>query len=206
MKPRWVTFTGLDERTDMARVAALTRAYPVEWGVLFGGRLGKNRYPPRSVSDAAVKLGIPLSMHLCGPRAAEANEGTPPASYHGFSRIQVNRAQGQYDLDAMARVSRHTLKTVVVQHRTARFPPSAAGVQWLQDTSGGKGRTAAFWAIPDTPEQLVGYAGGLNPDNVADAVARMPAKNFWIDMETGVRTDDWLDLDKCEAVCRAVYG
>ncbi|GAA4256618.1 hypothetical protein HLK65_28415 [Azospirillum formosense] len=28
---------------------------------------------------------------------------------------------------------------------------------------------------------------------------------YWIDMESGVRTDDWLDLDKVEAVCRAVY-
>lgn len=26
--------------------------------------------------------------------------------------------------------------------------------------------------------------------------------DFWIDMETGVRTDDWLDLDKVEKVLK----
>jgi hypothetical protein len=29
---------------------------------------------------------------------------------------------------------------------------------------------------------------------------------YWIDMESGVRTGGWLDVAKCEAVCRAVYG
>ena len=29
---------------------------------------------------------------------------------------------------------------------------------------------------------------------------------FWIDIETGVRTDGLLDVDKCAAVCAAVYG
>jgi phosphoribosylanthranilate isomerase len=52
----------------------------------------------------------------------------------------------------------------------------------------------------------VGYAGGINPDNAAEVVSRIQADRYWIDMETGVRTGDWLDLDKCEAVCRAVYG
>lgn len=205
MRPRWITFTGLDEQTDMDRVEALTKRYPVEWGVLFGGRLGKNRYPPRRVSDEAAARGLPLSMHLCGARAAEANEGVSPSSFAGFNRIQVNRAAGQYDLAALGRLAGNVQRPIIVQHRASLFPESVQGVQWLQDNSGGKGRLASYWAKPFVADQLVGYAGGLNPDNVADAVQHMPAKNFWIDMETGVRTDDWLDLDKCEAVCKAVY-
>lgn len=206
MKPIWITFTGLDARTDMDRVEDLTKRYAIEWGILFGGRLGKNRYPPRSVVDEAIRRGLPLAMHLCKSFAADANEGTPPIDYAGFSRIQVNRAAGQYDINALARLAKSTLLPVIAQHRTDSFPQSPPGVFWLQDSSGGRGQLPSYWAKPFRPEQIVGYAGGLNPENVVDAVRHMPAKTFWIDMETGVRTDDWLDLDKCEAVCRAVYG
>jgi hypothetical protein len=44
---------------------------------------------------------------------------------------------------------------------------------------------------------------------VADILARIAAPDgalYWIDMESGVRTDGVFDLAKCEAVCRAVYG
>lgn len=33
-----------------------------------------------------------------------------------------------------------------------------------------------------------------------------PGAAYWIDMESGVRTQGRFDLAKCEAVCRAVYG
>lgn len=206
MKPRWITFTGLDAQTDMGRVEALTKRYPTEWGVLFGGRLGKNRYPPRDVADEAEKRGLPMSMHLCGAIAAEANSGYAPQDYRAFRRIQVNRAEGQYDMHTLSQLAAFIDRDIIVQHRARVFAETLSGIVPLQDTSGGKGKAASFWATPFRPDQLVGYAGGLNPDNVADAVARMPATNFWIDMETGVRTDDWLDLDKCEAVCKAIYG
>ena len=205
-KPRWITFTGLDARTDMERAADLAMRYPVEWGVLFGGRLGKNRYPDERTVQEIESWGCPMSAHLCGPLAAEANEGTPPVDYAAYQRIQVNRARGCYDYSALESLSRLSGRYVVAQHRTEQFPAERSGIQWLQDTSGGKGAPARFWATPENAQQLVGYAGGLHPENVATEVAKMPAEYFWIDMETGVRTDDWLDLDKCEAVCRAVYG
>lgn len=44
MKPKWITFTGLDEKTDFNRVEDISKRFPVEWGILFGGRLDGNRY------------------------------------------------------------------------------------------------------------------------------------------------------------------
>ena len=55
-----------------------------------------------------------------------------------------------------------------------------------------------------------GYAGGLNPDTIGDALAAIAARvpdgqPYWIDMESGVRTDDRFDLDKCERVLIQAY-
>jgi phosphoribosylanthranilate isomerase len=54
----------------------------------------------------------------------------------------------------------------------------------------------------------LGFAGGINPDNVIDKmdeITSLPVGRFWIDMESGVRTDDRFDLDKVEDVCKKVY-
>ena len=29
--------------------------------------------------------------------------------------------------------------------------------------------------------------------------------DYWLDMESGVRTDDWFDLDKVEAICKLLF-
>ena len=56
------------------------------------------------------------------------------------------------------------------------------------------------------------HAGGFNPENVADKLHYLLTNDevgdFWIDMESGVRTeDDWFDLDKVRrvlAICNEV--
>jgi phosphoribosylanthranilate isomerase len=61
--------------------------------------------------------------------------------------------------------------------------------------------------LPPYPGRPVGYAGGIGPDNVVDIIKRINAAGpYWIDMESKIRTDNWLDLKLCRAVCEAVYG
>ena len=67
--------------------------------------------------------------------------------------------------------------------------------------------------MPTFPDQAlaltIGEPGGIGPDTVGEILARIaapPGALYWIDMESGVRTDGAFDLAKCEAVCRAVYG
>ena len=68
----------------------------------------------------------------------------------------------------------------------------------LLDVSGGRGIDTPFKPL-NIPGLKVGYAGGLNPDNVGEKLEHL-MKNvngeFWIDMESGVRTDDMFDLNK----------
>ena len=85
-------------------------------------------------------------------------------------------------------------------------------VSVLLDASGGQGIDTPIKVLPNADKPFkVGYAGGINPDNVADKLAYLIQHNevgdFWIDMESGVRTDDWFDTDKVRrvlAICKEV--
>ena len=79
-------------------------------------------------------------------------------------------------------------------------------IVFLHDQSGGRGIDSIdLWPRPEAMER-VGYAGGLKPSNIVKALKTV--RNFktyfgadiWLDMETGVRTNDWFDLDKVELV------
>jgi hypothetical protein len=208
-KPRMVTFTGVDDKTDIAALVELSKRYPIEWGVLVGGRLGKNRYPSwdtiQTLRVANVNHGIRLSQHLCGEYAVAANtNSTLKESLGGFQRVQVNLIN--YDLDALARVHRFTRRDIIVQHRHGPFPELPPGVLALHDQSGGKGKLPTKRPPQTDMSKPVGYAGGINPENVAEVIEQIAAASYWLDMETGVRTDDWFDLSKCEAVCRAIWS
>lgn len=221
--PAFVTFTGIDEWTDTARIRDLSDRYPVEWGILFSPRLQGDhpRYPSVAAVERTVRaLGgrVGLAAHLCGGHAATVLatarcpdlEGVLAA---GFGRFQVNTADPAADPGIVAGFAMHAGGTGIMQCRTP--PPHSFPyedrVAWLYDASGGRGATPAAWPEPPAGSKLVGYAGGLGPDTVAAALSvigagRLPGQPYWIDMETNVRTDERLDLDRCEAVLRAAYG
>ena len=81
-------------------------------------------------------------------------------------------------------------------------------VSMLLDASGGRGIDGPVEAYPATHGEKIGYAGGICPENVAEKLRFLLLHplvgDFWIDMESGVRTDGWFDLDKVEAVLETV--
>lgn len=243
--PRWVTFTGIDERTDVRRVEKLSERYPVEWGVLYSRRNnGKSqRYPSlefiEKFSNDITSPRVGLAAHICGAYAHEIVDcGLIDMRLlqhlgHGFelARIQINLHDGETtsttdNIDVLASRAADVaflagVDVILQMHQ--EFPPdnvvTTAGetrlyelAQFLFDASGGAGVVPNEWAKgPPWRDHLVGYAGGLGPHNIATELPRIKAARgegmqFWIDMETAVRTDEWLDLDKCEAVLKAVYG
>jgi phosphoribosylanthranilate isomerase len=87
--------------------------------------------------------------------------------------------------------------------------PNDLRVDWLFDVSFGTGQRPTSWPVLPVDGAFCGYSGGIGPANVAEILATVAAPagaQYWIDMESGVRTDGWFDLAKCEAVCRAVFG
>lgn len=86
------------------------------------------------------------------------------------------------------------------------MPDGAQRVGILFDASKGKGQSPEAWPRP-LPVFFCGYAGGLGPDVLRNEFHKIEKSAhtdgvvpFWIDMETGIRTDNQFDLDKAMQV------
>jgi len=214
--PAFITFTGVDDHTDVDAMAELAARYPIEWGVLFSPkRQGKEEHPRYPSLEFLKKLthlgrGLRLSAHLCGGDARQVielgrSQYDEPIREH-FDRVQSNTVDyvNPKDLAAWAQ----GLQVHAILQCRDVFPNND-DVSWLYDASGGRGISPAIWPASLGGSWLIGYAGGLNPGNVAAAVAQIQtqASNYWIDLETGARDeDDRFSIEKCRAVCEAVYG
>ena len=222
-----VTFTGVDDRTDLGRLKEIAVRYPfAEFGILMAGpgRLDDNRFPDViPILKGLDKSGVRLSAHLCGTLAKDiVNTGEFGDFKRAcgirsdlFSRCQLNVAGNDIKNPARFLYFPSMMKQVIIQQssREAFSERSLYGhfayynpvCSLLVDDSGGRGRRSRLRVV-DAP--VVGYAGGISPENVREVLggilAEEKVRNFWIDMETGVRTDGWFDLDKVEAVCSQV--
>lgn len=214
MKPQLITFTGVDQFTDIAGMEYLSSEYPIEWGILFSPkRQGvENRYPPipKIRQLVTVLSHLQFSAHLCGGDAREVIEDG--ASRHdgliwkSFQRSQINSADPKVQPSIIAQWAKGVEVSAILQCRGA-FPKSSP-VDVLYDPSGGCGREPSSWPQASS-SFFTGYAGGINPANAARIVDSLPhgGNQYWIDMESGVRDEhDRFDLGKVRAVCKAVYG
>lgn len=212
--PAFITFTGVDDDTSIYDMHRLSSEYRIEWGVLFSPkRQGSGRYPSLHFIEMLLRVRkdwLTLSAHLCGGDArAVIEEGASPHDAilrRNFRRSQINTADPHVQPTLIGAWAARIGLRAIMQCRGSF--PRLFSVDVLFDASGGRGISPSSW--PAAPEGTrVGYAGGLNPANVAEAVQAIGqvAPDYWIDMETGVRDDnDRFCLDKCRAVCEAVYG
>lgn len=217
-KPAFITFTGVDEHTSLLGMETLARKYPVEWGVLFSPTRIGGRYPP--IEWVAKTFGsvcgpLALSAHLCGGHSRDliktgelSNSLLSALISAFFQRVQINTTDPDVNPARLLTWARGLKAAPILQCR-GPFPFESSAA-WLFDASGGRGEEPEDWPhAPRETARMIGYAGGLNPDNVRAHVERISlvASNYWIDMESGVRDDnDRFDLDKCRRVCEAVYG
>jgi hypothetical protein len=219
-----VTISGADDLVDPGRLAALAIEFPfVEWGILFSRkRAGEPRYPSdkwREWLQGVVKdVSMDLSAHFCGALAREtlAGKGLHAELLTGeYGRIQLNGFESETE-GLLRIIEDNPGHEWILQVRDRRSLQEAEGVcvvmstndladvSILWDASGGRGLRSAWPSLQGFPVP-VGLAGGIGPDNI-EAVAREAAALpyvAWIDMESGVRTNDVFDLDKVKSVLRS---
>lgn len=211
-KPAFVAFTGVDRTVRREDLLALSARYPIEWGILIDDERQDELLFASPETRAYLLAGAPLrwAAHVCGALARRiANDPTSVRlDLSGFSRVQVNHSFAGSDAHHVENVARFARRHGVrgVLQCSDAFPEDAR-VDWLFDVSFGKGARPTAWPAPANVA-FCGFSGGLNADNVQAslrAIAAPPGCVYWIDMESGVRTDGRFDVAKCAAVCRAVY-
>ena len=220
-----ITFTGVDDVTDLHRLVDIQKKYPkVEFGVLVSRKWKENgqRYLSPFKARELRGLGLRLSAHLCGSMARDvlhtggfSNTGDFSEIIDMFSRVQLNVSNYDEPENMSPHILPGPLQEIIIQqasnHNTFMLCRIASGdcISILLDESGGKGIEAPFCMPSYLHNVHVGFAGGINPDNVVakvQVITSLPHVNrFWIDMESGVRTNDRFDLDKVEQVCELVY-
>lgn len=230
MKLKHITFTGIDVKTDIQDLIDIQREFPIaEFGVLtsYHWYENGNRYlNPAFLSNLYAGNGeLNLALHICGSAAHDAAVGEWYKIYdhlsgalNMFKRIQLNVAN-RTDNPKYLWSTHYSGQELIVQQRNAEDVALYAAtlseceyicpVSVLLDASGGQGIDTPLKVLKTLGK--VGYAGGINPDNVADKLSfllqNVRMGTFWIDMESGVRTDDWFDTSKVRrvlAICKEV--
>ncbi|QDV49590.1 hypothetical protein [Gimesia fumaroli] len=207
----------------------------VEWGILIGTSTGQRFPSYNwihELAEAKVESGlnINLSLHLCGGHLREVTSGRSYLHDHlgnsmfVFQRVQLNfhgEKQGpdcsEKILNAFCKIERNCFgwdPTIIFQLDGVNYWLYEAAerrfaVCGLFDRSHGAGVVPNEWPKARTDIQT-GWAGGLGPDNLAEELPKidsqaLSAMNYWIDMETQVRTDEVLDLEKVSQ-CLKIAG
>jgi hypothetical protein len=216
------TFTGIDAKTDLDRVLTLSEEFPfLEFGVLFSlSPEDKDaRYMAPSVVELVLKKlarhDVNTALHVCGSAVNAYVAGDQiikrPALY--ADRIQLNFSANRvpFTVEELDKAISTAPYKIITQH----FPPNADLVSLLKaknhqvlfDLSGGRGVETDEW--PDAFDtKTTGFAGGLGPDSIDVALPKIlhasRGLNCWIDMESRIRTNGYLDLDLCEAIAKKV--
>jgi hypothetical protein len=221
MEIQYCTITGADDQVDVEDLISLSCRYPfVEWGILCSkSRAETPRYPSTrwiaNFVDAVLESSADVnrSAHLCGQYARDfVSHEFKHGFLECFQRVQVN---GSFDdLNALYYAVKFAEPIkVITQHNKANEGVLSALLarlnhQILFDASGGCG-ILGEWQTP-FPSITCGYAGGLSPDNLQDELTKIERvagdRCVWVDMESGVRTDNQFDLDKVERALHIVEG
>lgn len=233
---RRVSITGADDAVDPQGLLELAHRYPrVEWALLLlPEKEGQARNPTRAWRERFLDLHRSTStpgftaLHLCGRSVFEdilngVGDGWSEWSRYDRIQVNINARRVLFDDDQVLRIyhalhdagltmilQRHEHSTAVID-RFLNGLPSFERVGVLFDGSKGRGALPEQWA-PILHAQGVpvfcGYAGGLSPITLPEALPRIVAAAgtvpYWIDMESGVRSDNAFDLLKAEAVLAQV--
>lgn len=213
VKPIFIAFTGVDSAETLSDMQALSRHFPVEWGILVDDARDDRLFADPDVRARLLEAsGVRYAAHVCGEQARLIANDPASATIDlaGFQRLQVNHGFSGSTAEQVENCVRFgRAQAVRTMLQTLGAFPDDARLDWLYDVSFGTGKAPESWPAMAASGPFCGFSGGIGAHNAAgvvQAIAAPQGSQYWIDMESGVRTDGRFDLAKCEAVCRAVFG
>ena len=122
--------------------------------------------------------------------------------FHGDESVQQCEAFGRPYIKALRVKAGDDIAAQVARY------PSAQGIlldAYVEGVPGGTGEAFDWSLIPQTLSKLLILAGGLRPDNVAEAVSRV--RPYAVDVSGGVEASKGVkDVEKVDAFIRAARG
>lgn len=200
----------------LVKVCGITRLEDAQAAVDAGARaIGFVFWPnsPRFLDPHRARAIVASLPPFVTPVGVFVNQ--PAAYVNGVAalvRLGAAQLHGDETLDDVARIARPTLKAIAVTDTTADDVADAwpARVTVLLDVHdprrrGGTGRTIDWtMAAAIAARRPAMLAGGLTPDNVAEAVARV--RPFGIDVSSGVeRSPGIKDHGRLRALFEALH-
>jgi len=194
-------------------------------------KMGTQRYPSAKTIEKLTCPSVHLrgggnAAHICGEicRQIIADGGIREWSDHPIlsrmlsvsDRVQLNFNAKICDIDLVnlfGFIKKTSFTSFILQQNENNASFINAIVPYIQrskkinilfDCSGGNGSEIA--EIPQLiPNIFCGYAGGLSPENLERKLQEIEAvvgdNEIWIDMESGVRTNNEFDLEKVVQCC-----
>lgn len=221
MNLRYISLTGADDQVNISHLESFSKRYPLfECAILmFPERDSLARNPSKAWREKFYQSTVKnRAIHLCGSAinklANEDQELLGELQYVG--RVQINLKPQWASVELVQQlikvVEKYPQIEFITQHNELNIPyfqywDKVSNHSYLYDASLGKGLAPEIWLAP-IENKATGYAGGMNNDNVLANVIKIAKVSgqtpVWIDMETGIRTNDEFDLGKAEKVLALV--
>lgn len=221
MKIDRVSITWADNKVSYNALKNLQNKYPfVEWAILFSQfKSGQQRYPDASYRNELLLWELNLAAHFCGWYSKTVLETKDYSILtrlsEQFKRVQINynfSSNDKWNLQSFLDfVDTTPEREYILQYNKsnsetldkAELDGLPSNVHFLFDASGGRGKVIETFPEP-FHNIYTGYSGGISVDNIESICAlitKTPNEaSVWIDMESGVRTENEFDLTKVETI------
>ncbi|NPV13174.1 MAG: hypothetical protein HPY57_15515 [Ignavibacteria bacterium] len=220
-----VTFTGVDDWTNTNHMVDIWKKNKwVEWGYLYSKNLNgvEKRYPNvKKLIQHFKSEGYFMnrSLHLCGSVVQEILSNgliNYDITYlmTGINRVQLNFNLKQSHINIIkffSFINRYP-NPFILQINDNNKPFINAIIPYVNED-----RFHFLFDISNDIKEIpkpiegriCGWTGGLSPDNLEQKLIQLEEQlpkdlGIWIDIETGVRTDDYFDLSKVEKCCEII--
>lgn len=194
-----IKLCGISREEDAAVVNALSPDYT---GFVFARK--SIRYVTEEQASNLRKILKP-EIKTVGVFVKEAPEYVAELLKNGI--IDVAQLHGGEDRDYVLNLRKYTTKPIFQAFRTdsaediEKANMSPADMVLLDAGDGGTGRPFD-WTLPEGMKRPYILAGGLNTDNICEAIKRL--RPYGVDVSTGIETDGKKDPEKMKLFVKLV--